>query len=43
MAGVDAIMLAALLGHSKITLVMRYVHPSEHNKMAAMQRIEAAS
>ena len=43
MAGVDAITLAALLGHSKITLVMRYVHPSEQNKMAAMQRIEAAS
>jgi hypothetical protein len=32
MAGVNAI----TFGHSKITLVMRYVHPSEQNKMAAM-------
>jgi len=43
MAGADAITLAALLGHSKITFAMRYVHPSEQNKMAAMQRIEVAS
>jgi len=43
MASVDAIILYASLGHSKITLVMRYVHPSEQNKVAAREKIEVST
>lgn len=40
--GIDLVTLAAILGHSKIEMVMRYAHPTDQNKIAAMRRMEAA-
>ena len=34
--------LAAILDHSKLEMVMRYAHPTDQNKIAAMRKIEAA-
>jgi len=42
-AGVDLVTLAALLGHSRLTMVMRYAHPSEAHQFEAMQKIAAYS
>lgn len=41
-SGVDIVTLAAMLGHSKLAMVTRYVHPSEQHQSAAMQKIQAA-
>ncbi len=38
MAGVDIVTLAAMLGHSRIQMVLRYVHPSEAHQFAAMEK-----
>lgn len=38
-AGVDLVTLAALLGHSKINMVLRYAHPTEQHKFAAIQKM----
>jgi len=40
MAGVDLVTLAALLGHSRVQMVMRYAHPVEEHKIEAMQKLE---
>lgn len=40
MSGVDLVTLAALLGHSKIVMVQRYVHPTEQHQVEAMRRLE---
>lgn len=40
-AGVDLVTLAALLGHSRVQMVMRYAHPSERHQFEAIKRIEA--
>jgi integrase len=40
-AGVDALTLAALLGHSRIQMVMRYPHPSEEHQFSAVKKMEA--
>jgi integrase len=40
MAGVDLPTLAALLGHTSILMTMRYVHPAEEHKKAAVGKIE---
>jgi integrase len=40
MAGVDLPTLAALLGHTSIQMTMRYVHPAEEDKRAALAKIE---
>jgi hypothetical protein len=33
--------LAALLGHSKLNMVMRYAHPQERHQAEAVKRLEA--
>jgi integrase len=40
MAGVDLVTLAALLGHSRVQMVMRYAHPIEEHKFEAVRRLE---
>ena len=42
-SGVDLVTLAAILGHSKINMVLRYAHPSEQHQAAAMQKIQRAA
>ncbi len=39
-AGVDLPTLAALLGHTKITMTMRYVHPAEEQKRQTAAKLE---
>lgn len=41
MAGVDIVTLAALLGHSKLAMVTRYVHPSEAHQFEALKKLQA--
>lgn len=41
-AGVDIVTLAAMLGHSRLAMVTRYVHPGEQHQAAAIQKIQAA-
>jgi hypothetical protein len=33
--------LAAMLGHSRIQMVLRYAHPSEEHQFNAMKKMEA--
>jgi integrase len=40
-AGVDLVTLAALLGHSRVQMVMRYAHPSEKHQFEAIRAMEA--
>jgi integrase len=39
-AGVDLVTLAAMLGHSRIEMVLRYAHPTEEHQFAAMKKLE---
>jgi len=39
-SGVDLVTLAAMLGHSKINMVMRYAHPTQEHQRTAMVRLE---
>jgi integrase len=39
-AGVDLLTLAAMLGHAKIQMVLRYAHPSQEHQMKAMDKVE---
>jgi integrase len=39
-AGIDLVTLAALLGHSKIQMVLRYAHPSQEHQAQAVERLE---
>src|SRR2546428_3289327 len=41
MAGIDLVTLAAMLGHSRIQMVLRYAHPIEEHQFAAMKKLEA--
>jgi predicted metalloprotease len=38
---VDLTTLAALLGHSKLNMVMRYAHPQEQHQAETVKRLEA--
>ena len=42
-AGMDMPTLAALLGHSKLNMVLRYVHPQERHQADAVKRLEAVN
>lgn len=37
--GIDLVTLAAMLGHSRIQMVLRYAHPSEEHQAAAMRKM----
>jgi integrase len=41
-AGVDLASLAAILGHSSLRIVQKYVHPTADHKKRAMQKFEEA-
>ena len=40
MAGVDLVTFTAILGHSRIQMVLRYAHPTEEHQASAMKRAE---
>jgi integrase len=40
MAGIDLVTLAAMLGHSRIQMVLRYAHPTERHQAEAMRKLE---
>lgn len=40
MSGIDLVTLAAMLGHSRIQMVLRYAHPTQHHQDQAMRRLE---
>jgi integrase len=40
-AGVDLVTLAALLGHSRVQMVLRYAHPTEEHQFNAIKKMEA--
>jgi integrase len=42
-AGIDVGTLASLLGHSKLVMVMRYVHPGEAHRTEAVKKLELAN
>jgi integrase len=39
-SGIDLVTLAALLGHSKIQMVLRYAHPSQEHQARAVEKME---
>lgn len=39
-AGVDLVTLAALLGHSRVQMVLRYAHPTEEHQFNAVRKME---
>ena len=42
-SGIDLVTLAAMMGHSRIQMVMRYAHPTQRHQTSAMERLEAFS
>jgi integrase len=42
-SGVDLVTLAAMLGHSKIAMVLRYAHPTQEHQFAAMRKMQATA
>jgi integrase/recombinase XerC len=40
MSGVDIVTLAAMLGHSRVQMVMRYAHPTEEHQFDAMKKMQ---
>ncbi len=41
MSGIDLVSLAAILGHSRIQMVLRYAHPTEEHQAEAIRKLEA--
>jgi integrase len=41
MSGIDLVTLAAMLGHSRIQMVLRYAHPTQEHQANAMEKLEA--
>jgi site-specific recombinase XerD len=39
-SGMDLVTLASILGHARIQMVLRYAHPVDEHKAAAMQKME---
>ena len=39
-SGIDLVTLAAMLGHSKINMVLRYAHPTQEHQTKAMNKME---
>jgi integrase len=39
-SGIDLVTLVALLGHSKIQMVMRYAHPTQEHQGRSVERLE---
>jgi hypothetical protein len=40
MSGIDLVTLAAMLGHSRIQLVLRYAHPTQEHQTKAIEQLE---
>jgi integrase len=40
MSGIDLVTLAAMLGHSRIQMVLRYAHPTQEHQHQAMEKLE---
>jgi integrase len=40
-AGIDLVTLGAMIGHSRIQMVLRYAHPTEEHQFNAMKKMEA--
>jgi integrase len=40
MSGIDLVTLAAMLGHSRIQMVLRYAHPTQEHQTRAMEQLE---
>jgi integrase len=40
MSGIDLVTLAAMLGHSRIQMVLRYAHPTQQHQAQAMRNLE---
>ncbi len=40
MSGIDLVTLAAMLGHSRIQMVLRYAHPTDKHQAEAMRKME---
>jgi integrase len=40
MSGIDLVTLAAMLGHSRIQMVLRYAHPTQEHQTKAMEKLE---
>jgi integrase len=40
MSGIDLVTLAAMLGHSRIQMVLRYAHPTQDHQTQAMEQLE---
>ena len=38
--GIDLVTLAAMLGHSRIQMVLRYAHPTQEHQTKAMELLE---
>jgi integrase len=41
MSGIDLVTLAAMLGHSRIQMVLRYAHPTQEHQALAMDKLES--